>query len=275
MLFAFANLNAQKGIQLEHRHLAETTYLTSMKMDVEMSMLVPELPDVKDIPDEMGDTMVMTMLMDMDIRNAFGSENENGRMEFLMEYDSMNTTMYMNGEEQKFPNATNDQLRDMKIQGSVVGSEMYIDSVSGVAIDSATAAALKGNLQGMQVLIKFPDHPLKVGDTFEQTNEIVTNAGAAGQVTALVHQTYRLERYDDEFAYLSMQEVYEFLKSTNDMATVKGNGTGQGEVKFSRADKTVVEYDNTSMMELEMEVMGTAMLMTSKNKVTIENRIEN
>ncbi len=218
----------------------------------------------------------MDMRMEMASRQLFGPQRPDGGIGFEMKYDSMSQRMRINGEEQPMPPGVDVQLANMEIMGSIVDGEMQIDSLGGMALDSATAVAMKGNLQGLQVMVQFPDRPLMKGDTFSQTNEMITSAGVAGQIAIKVHQTYQLDSWDDEYAYLSITEVYDFSGAMDEgdgNMKMQGEGGGKGRMVFSIKDRTAVTYETNSTMLMDMDMMGVVMSMDTQNKVLMKNRI--
>jgi hypothetical protein len=129
--------------------------------------------------------------------------------------------------------------------------------------------SLSGMLNSLQSQIKFPDHPLKVGDTFTQEAPMGAAGmmGGAGSKT-VVKSTYKLTGITDGKAYFDLVQTMDIsvkIKTVN----VSLTGTGAGKLVYSIKDNYPLSMDDK--MTVKLDVTIAAMVINGTADITISS----
>jgi hypothetical protein len=104
--------------------------------------------------------------------------------------------------------------------------KLNLDSVGGKKLDDSTAAPIKKMMNGMMGAVNFPDHPIKVGESFIQT--VPFNLPMAGKGMAMnIKVTYKLTSISGDNAYFDITHAIDMqldLKGVNVSLTGSGSG---------------------------------------------------
>lgn len=117
---------------------------------------------------------------------------------------------------------------EMKFYGHVsTDGKLNLDSVGGKKLDYSTAAPIKKMMNSMMGAVNFPEHPIKVGESFTQTvpfNLPMTNKG----IDISIKVIYKLTSISGDNAYFDIAQVLDMkldLKNIN--LSLTGNGSGK------------------------------------------------
>lgn len=274
---ALSVLTAQKGTIFKHSFKPNSHYTTGMDTRIQMTMKMDLPEDMKpEMPEEMG-----SMKMDMDM--FFGLSVKTGEKQaenipFIMTYDSISSIFVNNGERMDVGEQQMNMFKDMVIKGHFLNNEVEIDSISGMAATDEMKQSMESQMQGIQMLLNFPEGPMMIGDTFSQTN-INKVPTAAGEVGVEVRLIFKLEKVEGSLATFSTVEVYDFSKTSTDLVEINGNGAGTGILIFDIANQHIVNYDNKSTMDMNMDMsaqVGQDMKMdiSSNNHIIITTALK-
>jgi len=116
---------------------------------------------------------------------------------------------------------------EFKFYGHVgADGKLNLDSVGGKKLDDSTAAPIKKMMNSMMGAVNFPDHPIKVGESFTQT--VPFNLPMAGKGMAMnIKVIYKLTSISGNSAYFDIAQVMDMqldLKNINLSLTGNGNG---------------------------------------------------
>jgi hypothetical protein len=117
---------------------------------------------------------------------------------------------------------------EMKFYGHVnPDGKLNLDSLGGKKLNDSTAAPFKKMMNSMIGAVNFPDHPIKVGESFTQT--IPFNLPMASKGMAMsIKVTYKLTSISGDSAYFDIAHVIDMqldLKGVN--LSLTGNGSGK------------------------------------------------
>jgi len=157
---------------------------------------------------------------------------------------SPNVSVTVNGKQIPIPTP---KTADMKFYGHVsADGKMNLDSLSGKKLDDSAAAPFKKMMNTMIGAISFPDHALKIGESFTQT--VPFNMPIAGKGMAVsLKKTYKLISISGGDAYFDIQESVDMqldLKGIN----VSFTGTGIGKMIYSIKNS----YPSSSNSDIKM-----------------------
>jgi hypothetical protein len=113
-------------------------------------------------------------------------------------------------------------------------------------------------LNGMQNQIKFPDHPLKVGDTFTQDAPLNMPGSGANASKTLVKSTYKLTGIADGKAYFDVTQTMD-IEANVKTVNVSMTGQGGGKMVYSIADNFPVSFTDKLTMKLNVK-FGTTLI---------------
>lgn len=127
------------------------------------------------------------------------------------------------------------------------------DSVSGMGAKKDTAKSKMDQMvNNLQKNIKFPDHPMKIGESFTQGLPLSLPMGN-GNMNLKAETVYTLTNIADGKAYFDVKP------SLNMTIPIKGNnltltGTGSGKMVYSIKDHFATDYTTTLNLKLNGEV---------------------
>jgi len=131
----------------------------------------------------------------------------------------------INGKQIPIPTPKN---AEMKFYGHVSSDgKLNLDSLAGKKLDDSTAAPFKKMMNNMIGAVNFPEHPIKVGETFSQTvpfNLPMANKGMAMNIKI----TYKLTSISGDNAYFDIAQTIDMqmdMKGIN--ISLTGNGSGK------------------------------------------------
>jgi hypothetical protein len=105
--------------------------------------------------------------------------------------------------------------------------KLNVDSLSGKKLDDSSSAPIKKMMNNMMGAINFPEHPLKIGETF--TFDAPFNMPIAGKGMAMnIKVTYKLVSISGNNAYFDLVHNLDMQLDMKGMnASITGTGTGK------------------------------------------------
>jgi hypothetical protein len=182
LLIAFT-ANAQQGIIFKMKYLPNRNYnaVTNMTMKVNLNLNGDDNLAASINPG--GGPVVMDMMMNMDGTIKTGAKGADKTFPITIGYKMSQMNMTMNGKkiDVPLPALTSNTT---SIYGHVDESgKMKADSIGGAAIKDTSEKSVTAMMNTIQNAVKFPDTPLKVGETF--TQEMPFNLPVAGTALAM------------------------------------------------------------------------------------------
>lgn len=162
--------------------------------------------------------------------------------------------------------------KDMATPGSaLIGKQMTgnctadgkakFDSIPGTSTEAVTLNSAVKMINGVLQQIKFPDKPLKVGDTFLQ--EIPMAMPMAGiNMEFTIKSTYKLTAINGNEATFSLDQSANmtFEKKEGAMAMLgTGTGTGDGTLKYNIAKNFITDMTNNLNLKFIIKINELAM----------------
>jgi hypothetical protein len=117
---------------------------------------------------------------------------------------------------------------EMKFYGQVsADGKLSLDSLGGKKLDDSAAAPFKKMMNSMMGAINFPEHALKIGESFTQSVPFNLPIGGKGMAMSL-KKTYKLISISGDNAFFDIEESIDMqldLKGVN--VSLTGNGIGK------------------------------------------------
>lgn len=251
-------LNAQESFVFKYEFVPNKKYTTQMETNMSglMDMKADEATMQKMAENGMELPIKMKQKTSANLTSVTGDKDSVGDIPVTLSYDKMNIEMFMNDEPVPVPNV----FEDTKIFGKYSsGSKLQIDSISGNNVLPNIKEILAKAIEQIQLQILFPEHPLKIGDTFD--NEIPMNVPIANMVPIEmnVKTTYNLKNIESGIAYFDIEQSLT-LTSNQENMSIDAEGSGTGKLEHDIKNNYMSRYETNLPMKMNMK-MGETMQM--------------
>jgi len=156
------------------------------------------------------------------------------------------------------------------IYGVCNNSIVTIDSIAGEYLDEAQKSLLSKTIESIQNLIKFPDHPLKIGETFTQKIPLSIPVPGIENTDITVVSKYKLTKIADGKAYFDLQQKLLFnMDAESNEIKLKGGGKGKAEYDIAN---NIISYSRSAIllkMKMKIEDMKARAQFTTDTKQEI------
>jgi hypothetical protein len=251
LLFAFVLTKAQQSFLFKIKSLPDHLYETNMGMSMNMEMnMSGDSATMQQIQAKgIKLPMLITSVTNMDMSIKTGLVAADNSFPIVMNYNSIVSKKTLNGTETSDPP---NPLLGQKMFGQYTpDGKLKIDSISGKTLDEQTKATITTAVGKMVNQIHFPDHPLKIGDTFTQEVPFdMPMAGSNMQLTIKI--IYKLTAVDKKSAFFDLEESMDMNSSSTEM-TMKGAGTGSGTLVYDINNNWATTLNSNLKMNYQMQ----------------------
>jgi hypothetical protein len=264
LILASLQMRAQDQVMFKLGYLPGKNYAITKDMKMDMTMTPPTG----------GGDIAMKMSSNSTSTIATGKADAGNVLPFKFSSKVNDTKLTMNGQDMpsaQMPNTT------MEFYGKYLPTgRMQIDSVIGKKTDDSLKSMLNKMIDMVINGVKFPDHPLKVGETFVQEMPFsLPLPGVGGNNNMTVKVNYKLLSIANNTAVFDLTETMDF---TIDMAAqgqtvqMKMNGLGTGSLNYDITKQFFSTMTTNMNMTFNMNVG--AMTMTGKAAVSTVDKTE-
>jgi len=240
LLFLAYTVRAQKGIVFKMKYTPNHTYAGGINMDIKAKVNLSGNDTVISKLTAQGLTLPINidMLMKM-TGNTKTGQAAAGAFPIAMIYKIDTLSMAINGN--KVPIPTEKLGAGTSIYGQVgADGKLKADSVGGGKITDTSEAHITQMMNTIQKNINFPDHPMKIGDSF--TQDMPLNIPIAGNsVAATAKATYKLLSIAGGSANFDVSQSMDMTISVKGVA-VHLTGSGAGKMVYSIKNNFATEY---------------------------------
>jgi len=239
ILFAF-NAEAQKGVVFKMKYLPNRTYdgVINMKLSANVNLSGNDTIVAK--LQEQGMSLPINVHFGMKMNGDMktGSKNVNGVFPFSMKYNFDDLNGDINGK--SFPIPMDKLKAGVQMYGHIEpGGILRADSMGGQKISDTSAQSVSKMMDMVQKNIKFPDHPMKIGESF--TQEMPMNIPVAGNMKIDSKVVYKLVSIADGKAYFDIQQTMNMsFPVQGDVISL--SGAGAGKMVYSIKDSFATAY---------------------------------
>lgn len=205
--------------------------------------------------------MIISVINDMTTTTTTGGYSADQVLHAKVVYGKVTSTQNLNDQETS---------RELPFSGLIImgfynkDNKLVIDTMISETMDNTAMKIFKSTLDMMPQQIKFPETPLKVGESFEQKLPMkipIVGYGAAGVV---VVTTYRLVEIKGDKAFFDMLSNVT-MDMANYTAGVSATGEGFGVSEFDMVSNTITWDESELTMIMKMNVNG---LVVSAKTIT-------
>lgn len=267
ILFLSATGFAQNTPQIvfKYQYLPNKTYVTQSINSTTMNM---------DLEGVTPNTMRFNTNMEMVANITTGSANKNNDIPITMFYDKSIMSMEMNGKKMEQPTSA---LANLKMNGWVKGgSLLQIDSITGIPKkDETTKKTMLEMTNKLQHSIKFPERPIKIGDTFNIVMPFTMPMQNVGNMTMNMNTNYLVKEIKEGKAYLDIKQTIAMDLDMVKEQGMKATGNGAGTLIYDIDKHFVTQIDMDSKMQMNINSPnGKKILMDMNVKTSSKTSIK-
>jgi len=256
LLLAAIQLRAQQSVMFKLAYQPKTTYTIDKDMKVMMNMNLPA-----EIAAATGGVQDMTMVMNSNTTSviAAGARSQgNMPVKFTMKANTMKVSM--NGQDMP---AGSIATPNVAVYGKyTTDSKLLVDSIAGQKMTDSLRTVMSKMLDAVQDGIKFPDHPLKVGETFTQDMPLsLPLPGIGGSNTMNMKMTYKLLRIVGNTAAFDFTENIDLNMSPQVQGQnlkITMTATGDGFLNYDIAKQFFTTMSNNLSVNFDINTSGVA-----------------
>jgi hypothetical protein len=187
-----------------------------------------------------------------------------------MVFDKVTSTQKQNDKESKVDKS----MSGLIIEGFYEnGNRLKIDTMISETMDENTKSLIKSTLEKVQEKIKFPESPMKIGDTFKQEMPMQIPMAGLNPIQLVIITNYKLTDIKNNKA------TFDFLQSvtldiSGKQTNVSATGEGKGISEFDISNNTITKYESDLTMTMTTTandlIVSAKINSKSKQTVTIE-----
>ena len=261
ILLSFIVSKAQESVLFKIKYLPnnlyESTINTNMNMEMNFSGDSASLQKIKNKGIKL--PMIISSVTNMIFSIKTGGIKNDKSYDIEIAYKDIDSKEIINDVQK------DSQVSPLKVE-TIFGyytadGKMHVNSMSGGNINEQIKEQLEGMLQNLINQIKFPDQPMKIGDTFDQ--EVPFNLPLAGEgLNATIKIIYILNKIENGKAFFDLDESMDLnLTKQKDSQTINvtGNGVGKGNLIYDIKNSYAYKRNATLAMNYKM-LIGTLTL---------------
>lgn len=270
MCLGVTQIWAQKAVLFKIKYLPNRNYQSNISVDMKINATVTGDQQFLDKLKEQG----INQPVDANLSMALGGIMKTGSLAsdksipVNMDYKINNISVIANGKQMPVPPKATE--KDIKLVGHISQDwRIKLDSADGKAIADSAQQNMQQSIDIVQRQIKFPDKPLKPGDSFTQGAPMNIPIKKDGSSIAKIDAgiTYKLIKIADGKAYFDLIPNFH-LNIEVGKVSVDMNGTGTGSMIYSIKDNFPLSKESNITMRVKVtspkvNVDGTA-VVTSK-----------
>ncbi|WP_259071252.1 hypothetical protein HDF24_04305 [Mucilaginibacter sp. X4EP1] len=261
LLFIAVKASAQQTVLFKMKYMPQRTYGILMNMKAEIHADLSGNQEIIDKLKEKGITMPLVADIGFNTTGTtktgvLGADNS---FPLTMSFQIGQPNITLNGKSTPIPIPQ----KPAEIVYAHVSADGILkgDSISGKKADSSGKAALQ-LMNTVQKNIKFPDHPIKVGESF--TQDVPFNMPNMGNSSVDSKAVYTLVSITDGKAYFDISQTIN-MKMNIQQAQVTIAGSGSGKMVYSIKDSFPISYNTI----INMNVDGAVSTVTVKGSLVL------
>lgn len=232
-VFSFFEVKAQETVLFKIKYLPEHKYTSSMDINNHTEMNIEADKETLEKIKSKGVQLplIITAKTSMGYEIQTGPLDDNKSFPLTISYTGINSSQTMNGKETTSPPGP---LLNLRIFAHCdKDNKMQLDSMPGKDLNDTLRTLIGSMVKNVQNQIKFPEQPLKIGDSF--TQDLPMSFPVAGNnIQMVIKMIYKLAEIKNRIAYFDLTETAEVK------LTIKGNnldmiGQGDGKLIFDIA----------------------------------------
>ncbi|HTE01682.1 MAG TPA: hypothetical protein VK668_20480 [Mucilaginibacter sp.] len=247
-----SQLRAQQGVIFKIKYMPQKTYQSSVGVGAKLNINLSGDPKFIDMLKSQGITPPVIASLNMGLGGTMktGSLNADNTFPLAIDYKISNLAVEANGKQVPIP--ANVTEKSIKVMAHVnADGKIKIDSAEGRKVNDTTERKMQQMMDMMQKQIKFPDKPMKPGDSFTQDTPMNIPVGKENNVKIEGGLTYKLISIADGKAYFDMIPSFS-MNLTIKNTTITMTGMGTGKMVYSIKDNFPLSKDVKFTMKIKV-----------------------
>ena len=264
---------AQESVILKPEFKANTKYRTDMKMNMTSEVEFAGNEAMMEMLKKNGSQMPMLTTNETTMSSVATTNkaDKNGNIPVTMVFEKMSSKMIVQG------NTINNEnpYEGMRILGKYDNDQKFIlDSIVGGNVTEELKKTMTTMSELMQKVIKFPEKPMKVGETFRSEAPLSLPFPGTTAMSAKIGTNYLLTEIKGNKAYFDVKQTI-LMNMNNKQSEMVANGTGTGKMVFDTKDHFITSYKAQLPMEMttkmnEKTTMKLKISISTAQTITIE-----
>jgi len=255
LLIAF-KAEAQKGVVFKIKYLPNHTYDGTIGIKISANVNLSGNDTIVSKLQQQGISLPVSVNLALKIKGDMrtGSKSAEGIFPLSMKYNVDELSGDLNGK--SFPIPMDKLKTGVQMYGHIEpGGTVKADSIAGQKLNDASAQNFSKMMDLVQKNIKFPDHPIKVGESF--TQDVPLNIPVTGNMHMDSKVVYTLVNIADGKAYFDIQQTMDMrIPIQGDAISLSGSGAGK--MVYSIKDNFATAYS------ADMDIKFTGQIKTLK-----------
>jgi hypothetical protein len=268
-----ALLKAQQAVIFKIKYTPSHSYNMAVNFNMKMNVTITGDSTVLQKLKAEGITQPVNAILGLGADGTIktGPMGSDNTFPLTMDFKIDSLAASANGKQAPIPPMVTD--KKLHIVGHVgQDNVMTVDSANGKKASDSTQKSMQQMMSMLQRQIKFPETPMKPGDSFTQTMPFnMPIKGGKGDVKIEASVTYKLNSISNGKAYFDMMPSFS-MNFSGQKINIEMSGTGTGKMVYSIKDNFPVSKEGTFNMKLKVtsekvNVDGTAVITSSSTTV--------
>lgn len=251
LIIAAANICKAQSVNFKLSYQPDHNYQLTGDMKIGVVTDLSSVPQIADKLKQQGITepvnAVMNMQMNFNINTGNTANDKTFPYQMNFTMPSMGVTV--NNKEMPIPVPKN---TGTKMYGHVApGGQLSIDSLNGQKIPDSIAQKTLTMMNSMLKMVNFPNHPLKVGDSF--TQQIPLNIPMFKGISNNIATTYTLVSIQGNRANFDIKQDMSMHMDIKGKMSIAMTGVGAGKMIYDVSNSFPISYTTNANMDIAVK----------------------
>ncbi len=240
-----------QDVNFKVQYLPNHIYNLSGSITMNLNTDLSKVPQIADQLTKQGISEPINAVMVMELTGAIntGTASADKTFPFTMNVNMPSMTVNVNGKQMPIPmpkaSATN-------IFGHISAEgRMSVDSLNGKKIPDSVAQKTLGMMNNMFKMVKFPDHPMKIGESF--TQQIPFDIPMLSGLSNNIATTYKLVSIDGNKANFDVTQDMNMHMDVKGKVNINLTGGGTGKMVYDISNNFFSTYTTNSNMQIAVK----------------------
>ncbi|HQQ97092.1 MAG TPA: hypothetical protein PLX35_07500 [Cyclobacteriaceae bacterium] len=226
----------------------KTTMVTSSETEVDFTGNQEKIEKIKARGVKL--PMIVSGSNEMTTTTTTGAYRDDKSFPARMVYGKVTASQVVNGRESNEEKPASGLI----VEGFYNSDNKFrIDTLISDRMDESTKKVIKSTVENVQQLIRFPENPMQVGDTFEQNLPMQIPIAGLNPVKVLINTSYKLKEIQHGKATFDIIQTVT-LDMSNGQANISASGEGTGISEFDMVNNAITRYESDLTMTMKMTV---------------------
>jgi len=263
-----------QSVNFKIAYMPDHNYQLSGNMTMNISTDLSKVPQIADQLTKQGISEPVNAVMNMQLSGLVttGDPGADKTFPYVMNYGMSSMSFNINGKQIPIPVPANSNT---KIYGRVnPEGQLSVDSLNGKKIADSIQQKTVSMMNNILQMVKFPDHPLNVGDSF--TQQVPLNIPMLSGVSNNVATTYTLVSIKGNIANFDVKQDMNMHMNIKGKVDIGFTGAGGGKMVYDISNGFPVSYTTNANMQItvktdKINVSGN-LIMTGTMNYTITGK---